>query len=183
MCRRAVMLACLSLLLASNALAECTKIKDGTITDSKGNLVTLGYDQYGYNYQAHLFNGLSGNFTRPTPPATEGPETLVMKWSDDWLANVDCNSDGKLDRGLDSKSGESDGTSKGWVTNHYEGDYIGSDGESHHYTYFAKIVWVGPVPAGGTDPWATARIWGVYAIIEELQNDPHGEFGGKLRRD
>ena len=182
MCKRAVIFASLSLLLASPALAECVKIKDGGIHDSKGNPVTLGYDQWGYNYQAHIFNGLADNYTRPTPVVSEGTENLVMKWSDDWLANVDCNGDGKLDRGLDPKTGLSDGTSKGWVTNHYEGDYLGSDGEYHHYTYFAKIAYVGPAPSG-TDPWESVRIWGLYAIIQELQPDHFGEYGGRLKAD
>lgn len=159
---------------------DCAKIKDGTIVDGAGQPVVLGYDKYGYNYQAHMFNGLYENFSRPAVVVTEGTENMVMKWSDDWLANVDCNGDTKLDRGLDPKTGQSTGVSRGWVTNHFEGDYLGSDGEMHHYTYFAKIVWVGPVPSG-TDPWAAVRIWGSYAVIEELQNDLFGEYGGNYR--
>ncbi len=159
------------------AASSCVTIKDGIITDSKGNVLTMGYDQWGYNYQAHMFNGLSSNYTRPAVPFTEGSETLVMKWSDNWLANVDCNFDGKLDRGLDAKTGLSTGTSMGWVTNHYEGDYEDA-GESYHYTYFAKIVYVGPVIPGVEDSWAATRIWGVYAVIEEVNNDPHGGFHG-----
>lgn len=166
--------------LAAPARAQCVKLQSGLLAAKDGTPLTTGFDKYGYNYQAHLFNGLADNFTRPTPPVTEGTENLVMKWSDDWLANVDCDGDGKLDRGLDIKSGTSDGISKGWCTNHFEGDYLGSDGEMHHYTYFAKIVWVGPVPAG-TDPWASARIWGQYAVIEELQTDLFGEYGGRLK--
>lgn len=88
--------------------------------------------------------------------------------------------DGKLDIGLNPKTGVPTGTSIGWVTNHFEGDYLGTDGELHHYTYFAKIVYVGPASAG-TDPWAAVRIWGLYATIEELQNDPFGEYGGRLK--
>ncbi len=172
----------LALVAAAPAGAQCTKIKDGTLTDSLGNPLAVGYDKYGYNYQARLFNGLADNYTRPSVPATEGTENLVMKWSDDWLSNVDCNGDGKLDRGLDPKTGISDGISKGWVTNHYEGDYTGSDGELHHYTYFAKIVYVGPA-VGDTDPWAAVRIWGLYAVIEELQTDQFGEYGGRLKSD
>jgi hypothetical protein len=169
------------LLLASPALAQCAKIKDGTITDSTGAAITTGYDKYGYNYQAHMFNGLVDNYTRPAVVVTEGTENLLMKWSDDWLANVDCNNDGKLDRGFDAKTGAITGVSQGWVTNHFEGDYLGSDDEMHHYTYFAKIVFVGPAPS--PDPWGGTRIWGQYAVIEELQSDPFGEYGGRLRMD
>lgn len=49
-----------------------------------------------------MFNGLASNYSRPAVPKTEDTENLVMTWSDDWLANVDCNGDGKLDRGLDA---------------------------------------------------------------------------------
>jgi hypothetical protein len=172
-----------AIMLGSVSLAygQCAKIQSGSITDVRGNAVTVGYDKYGYNYQAHVFNGLVANYTRPAEVATEGTENLVMKWSDDWLANLDCDLDGKLDRGLDLKAGVVYGFSKGWVTNHFEGDYTGSDGELHHYTYFAKIAYVGP--AQTPDPWAATRIWGLYAIIEELQNDQFGEYGGRLKMD
>lgn len=166
------------LISAQPAIAQCTKIKDGTITGSGGDTVTLGYDKYGYNYQAHMFNGLYENYVRPATVVTEGAETLVMKWSDDWLSNLDCSLDGKLDRGLDPKTGVSDGISKGWVTNHFEGDYQDS-GEVYHYTYFVKIVWVGA--ATSPDPWEGKRIWDQYAIIEEVYNDPHAGFHGNDR--
>lgn len=162
----------------SLAQSSCNTIKSGLITDTKGNLITMGYDKYGYNYQAHMFNGFSINYTRPSVPFTDGLEKLIMKWSDEWLANADCNGDGKLDRGLISAGVPPSGVSKGWLTNHYEGDYWGDDGELHHYTYFAKIVWVGPAPSIGPDPWGDSRIWGVYAIIEEVNNDPYGGFHG-----
>lgn len=177
--------ALLGVLLAIPASAQCVKIKDGTLVAGNGAPLTLGFDQWGYNYQAHMFNGLVENYSRPADPVTEGTENLVMKWSDDWLANVDCNQDGKLDRGLDPKTGLSTGTSLGWTTNHFEGDYLGNDGEYHHYTYFVKIVYVGPAPT--PDPWGGdvsvggKRIWGVYAIVEELQNDEYGQYGGRLK--
>lgn len=169
-----VVLCCLS--LAGPAFAQCAKIKDGTIIDSAGTPVTLGYDKYGYNYQAHMFNGLYENFSRPSEPVTESDTNLIMKWSDDWLSNTDCTGDGKFERG---GAGSTTGISKGWLTNHMEGDYLGDDGEYHHWTYFVKIVWVGPVPAPpDPDPWADKRIWGQYAIIEEVTNDPYAGLHG-----
>ena len=36
----------------------CTKIQDGTLVGSDGSVLETGYDQWGYNYQAHMFNGL-----------------------------------------------------------------------------------------------------------------------------
>ena len=180
-------LMCGVLAMPSLSDAECVKIQSGTLMDVKGNPITVGYDKYGYNYQAHIFNGLYENYSRPDVVVTEGTENLVMKWSDNWLANVDCNGDRKLDRGLDSKTGTSDGVSKGWLTNHFEGDYKGSDGELYHYTYFVKIGYVGAAPVGEDDPWGGdvsvggKRIWGVYAVIEEIQTDHFGEYGGRLK--
>ncbi len=160
--------------------AQCNTIKSGDIVARNGDPVALGYDQYGYNYQAHIFNGLYENYSRPAEPVMEGTEHLVMKWSDNWLANVDCNNDFKLDRGLDRKTGESTGVSQGWCTNHFEGDYEGSDADLHHYTYFVKIAYVGPAPSEGPDPFEETRIWGSYAIIEEVQTDDFGEYGGRI---
>lgn len=152
----------------------CASIQDGTITDSAGNPVTVGYDQYGYNYQAHMFNGtydssdrnLDGTYWGSTGDYVD--DTLMMKWSDEWLSNVDCNADNKLDRGL--VNGVVGGTSLGWLTNHVEGDYD-SDGDSSqdaHYTYFVKIVWTGP----------GSPLWGEYTTIEEVYNDPVGGYNG-----
>ncbi|MFA5776456.1 MAG: hypothetical protein WC988_02790 [Patescibacteria group bacterium] len=136
----------------------CVTIQDGTITDSAGNSVVLGYDKWGYNYQAHMFNGYADNYSRPTVPVTSG-DKLNMKWSNAWLADVDCNGDGKLDRGL--VDGVVSGTSMGWLTNQYNGSYIDGDGNTQKYTDFYKIVWVGP---GGD-------LWGQYHVIQEVYND------------
>lgn len=103
--------------------------QSGSILDANGGVIKVGYDQWGYNYQAHMFNGLYENYSRPATVVTEGTENLVMN----------------------PKTGVSTGTSMGWVTNHFEGDYTGSDGEQHHYTYFAKIAYVGP--AQSPDPF------------------------------
>ena len=37
----------------------CATIADGTLHDTLGNPLQLGFDQFGYNYQAHEFNGTS----------------------------------------------------------------------------------------------------------------------------
>ena len=153
---------------------SCTTIRDATLLDSAGNPLVLGYDQFGYNYQAHMFNGtydssdrvLDGMYWADPLSSDYADDSLIMKWSDAWLANVDCNGDGKLDRGL--VDGVADGISKGWLTNQNEGDYTDLDGVVQHYTYFAKIVWVGP---GGS-------LWGQYEIIQEVYNDPAGGFHG-----
>ena len=154
---------------------NCTSIKDGILTDTLGNPLVLGFEQFGYNYQAHEFNGtydsvdrvLDGKYWGQTGDFVN--DRLWMKWSDDWISNKDCNGDGKLDRGAAESSGYPV-LSQGWLTNHVEGDYD-SDGdgiEDAHYTYFVKIVWVGP---GGS-------LWGQYDTIQEVYNDPVGGFHG-----
>jgi hypothetical protein len=161
-----------------NSHPTCTTIQSGLLTDSLGRTLSTGYDEFGYNYQAHMFNGtydgsdrvLDGKYWGSTVDYVD--DHLMMKWSDEWLANVDCNGDGKLDRGLVEGSSPT-GTSYGWTTNHVEGDYIGSDGNLHTYTDFVKIVWVG---TGGS-------LWGQYEIIEEVYNDPFGGFNGLLYKE
>src|SRR3989344_3002560 len=113
--------------------ATCATIQGGTITDSVGNPVTNGYDQFGYNYQAHLFNGTYDSVDRNLDGTYWGSvgdyvdDRLLMKWSDPWLANVECTGDGKLDRGLEN--GVVGGTSKGWLTNLVNGDYTDANGD------------------------------------------------------
>jgi len=165
----------LVLMLASSSVAfagpsGCATIQDGSITDSAGNPLVMGFDQFGYNYQAHQFVGtydsvdrkLDGKYGNQTGDFVD--DHLQMKWSDDWLSNKDCTGDGKLDR--DGFTG----ISKGWETNLVEGDYDsdGDGGQDAHYTYFVKIVWVGP---GGS-------LWGQYDIIQEVYNDPVGGYNG-----
>lgn len=147
----------------------CTTIQSGTLSDSLGNQLVLGFDEFGYNYQAHEFNGTYDSSDRKLDGKYWGivadyvDDRLIMKWSDDWISNVDCNGDGKLDRGID-------GISRGWLTNQIEGDYD-SDGDSTqdaHYTEFVKFGWVGP---GGS-------IWGQYDILQDVYNDPVGGYNG-----
>ncbi len=151
--------------------SACATIQDGTITDSAGNPVVSGYDQFGYNYQAHMFNGTYDSSDRTIDGTYWGDtgdyvdDKLMMKWSDAWLANVDCNGDGKLDRGL--VDGDPSGTSMGWLTNHVVGDYT-LDGNVQNYTDFVKIVWTGP----------SSPLWGQYTVIQEVWNDPAGGLNG-----
>lgn len=157
------------LLVVSPAYAkpnECAKISDGVITDSAGNVITAGFDKWGYNYQAHMFSGYYDNYSRPAVPVTSG-DKLVMKWSDPWLSNMDCNHDGKLDRGL--VDGVVSGTSKGWLTNHYFGTY--SDGTN--YNDFVKIVWTGP----------NSPLWGEYTIVQEVWNDKTLDLNGLYSKE
>ena len=162
--------------------AACTTIQSGLLTDKIGNPIGAGYDKWGYNYQAHLFNGWYDNYSRPSTPATGG-DTLVMKWNDAWLSNQSCDADFKLDRhyGYPSYIG-----SGAWLTNHMSGEYE-LDGRVCHWTYFTKIV---AVPQDATNlggVWYAKNgteigpdIWGEFAIVQEVYNDPCDGYHGLL---
>jgi hypothetical protein len=97
---------------------------------------------------------------------------LIMKWNEAWLSNKDQDNDGFLDRhyGFDSYIG-----SGAWITNHQTGKY--DDGTK--WNYFVKIV---AAPTSGYKEggfWYSADgteigpvIWGSFAIIEQIDNDP-----------
>ncbi len=153
---------------------KCATIQGGGLVDAKGNPLALGYDKWGYNYQAHIFNGLYDNYTRPTPPVTESDTNLQMKWNDAWLSNKDCDGDGMLDRyyGYPSYIG-----SGAWLTNHQWGTYE-VDGVTYKWEYFVKIVAVPSDAVNVSGVWYTAdgleigpSIWGTFAIIQEVYND------------
>ncbi len=174
----------LSLLVAAPSWAQCAKIKDGTITDATGNVVTLGYDQWGYNYQALLFNGYYDDFSRPATPVLSG-DKLIMKWNEAWLSNKDCDGDGKLDRHFGFPSYKGSGA---WLTNHLFGQYQWR-GNTYEWSYFVKIVAVPSDAVLTSHVWYTpsgARIgpalWGEFAIVQEVLNDPGSGDHGLLSK-
>ena len=143
--------------------------------DSAGNPITVGYDQWGYNYQAHMFNGYYENYSRPEIPVTEGDVVLQMKWNDAWLANTSRDGDYKLDRHFGFPTYINSGA---WLTNHMVG--INEDGTV--WTYFVKIIAVTDADTqelkDGVPYWYDADgieigevIWGSFAIIQDVTND------------
>jgi|APSaa5957512535_1039671.scaffolds.fasta_scaffold34750_2 hypothetical protein len=192
---------------SNNSNVVCTTIQDGVLTYSPGHYlygqpIPTGYDPYGYNYQAHMFNGSYANtyFAREGFPPYDGDDAtylasnpsaetkwywayrdvdLMMKWNDAWLSNKDCNADGSLDRSSPYIG------SGAWITNHMSGTY-----NKCKWVYFTKIVAV-PADAnrvglgdGGT--WYAAdgteigiSIWGSFATIQTVENDPCAGINGK----
>jgi hypothetical protein len=96
----------------------CTTIQSGSLQDSSGQTISTGYDQWGYNYQAHMFNGWYDNYARPQIPATGG-DSLMMAWNDAWLSNKSCDGNLTLDRPSTYRG------SGAWLTNHASGTYDG----------------------------------------------------------
>jgi len=181
---------------SAGAKEECTTIQDGTLLTSGGDVITTGYDTWGYNYQAHMFNGLYCDSYRDAAWCQPYKDiSLMMKWDDAWLSNNSCDGDTALDRhyGFTSYIG-----SGAWETNHQSGEYEGADGKTCNWNYFVKIV---AAPADAYDDggiWYAADgteigavIWGDFAVIQEVYNDPcagdhgvlyvspdHAGFGG-----
>jgi hypothetical protein len=178
-----------SLVLASQSLNQaqgagknlpkknaCTTIKSGELLASDGSVIQVGFDDWGYNYQGRFFKGGYCDAYRDAAWCQSYKEDhLKMKWNDAWLSNKDCNGDGLLDRhyGFDSYIG-----SGAWLTNHQSGKYE-QDGKTCRWNYFVKIV-AAPADATLVDGvWYNAGnveigpvIWGEFAIIQEVENDP-----------
>lgn len=155
----------------------CTTIQSGELLTSDGAVITTGYDQWGYNYQAHMFNGTYCDAYRDAAWCQPYRDIeLGMRWNDAWLSNVDCDGDGLLDRHYGYVSYIGSGA---WETNHQRGTYEGDDGRTCQWEYFVKII-AAPFDAtsiGGV--WYAAdgteigpAIWGEFAIIQEVYNDP-----------
>jgi len=143
--------------------SSCTKIQDGTLLASTGEVITTGYDEFGYNYQAHMFNGRYCDYDRAIGGAYCDVD-LVMKWNDAWLANVDCVGDGLLDRHYNLDRYEGSGA---WLTNHQRGSWE-ENGTICEWDYFVKIVAkpeVDYVCEG-------EQIWGAFCVIQRVYNSP-----------
>lgn len=159
-----------------NVKVECATIPSGLLKDSKGETITTGYNDFGYNYQAHIYNG---NYGYPNVH-------LVMAWNDAWLSNQDCDGDGLLDRPLDKDGNQYYFGSGAWLTNHWVETYTDEDGNDCVYDEFIKIVAL-PVDAYLENGyWYTAdgveigeSIWGQFAIIQYIVNDPCEGINGR----
>ena len=154
----------------------CTTIQDGTLLRSDGKPVVVGYDEWGYNYQAHMFNGMYCDAYRDAAWCQPYKDiNLIMKWNDAWLSNMDCDGDSLLDRhyGFDSYIG-----SGAWLTNQQSGQ---DDGKT--WTYFVKIV---AMQEDGVCPDGADSIWGAFCVIQEVNggypplNEPYGGNGAVL---
>ncbi len=196
--------------------ADCTTIQDGFLTYLPGHYLEgeplqTGFDPYGYNYQAHKFSGSYANsyLGKDGFPPWEGDDDaylgenpgaetkwywpyrdveLIMKWSDEWISNMDCNADGKLDRGYscDPVNAGNSGCPGAWLTNHQKGSYE-LDDKKCNWTYFTKIVTPNEEAGAYKDDglWYTAEgteigpvIWGAFATIQVVENDKCADIHG-----
>lgn len=180
--RRSTTMLLLSLLVVATLIGSATAAlaSKPASFDGNGRAVGIvgdtGFNEWGYNYQAHLFSGGYCDSYRDAEWCQEYADIkLIMKWNEAWLSNVDSDGDGNLDRhlGFDTYRG-----SGAWLTNHQAGEYIGDDGQTCKWTYFVKIV-AAPDDAIAVDGyWQTAAgieigqvIWGQFAVIQRIDKD------------
>ncbi len=130
-------------------------------------LAAGGFDEFGYNRTARVFNGpVSGwCLNRGLPADCMGiysNDKLVMKWNAEW------------DRG--NAENWSNQPYDAWENNEWNGNVEGGSGAVWHY----KIKWVGncednPVPLGVSSdslPEGGYCIWGQFAVIMDQGIDP-----------
>lgn len=127
-----------------------------------------GFDEYGYNDVAHVFNGtglswcLAGGHDVPWCESYLGlsaNDKLVMKWNAAWDA---CNDAGNNDPAVCAGA---------WTSNQWNG--MGPDGSQSVWHY--KIIWVGS--EGESSPyWLDGgySIWGNYEVIQDFGFDSSG---------
>jgi len=161
----------------------CTTIQSGLLVNSQGDPIQTGYDAWGYNYQARIFNGkYCDAYYGATWCLPWADVNLIMKWNDAWLSNKDCDGDGLLDRhlGFDSYIG-----SGAWLTNHMSGTYTDDDGNLCEWDYFVKIIAVPSDAYADSGIWYNADgteigpvIWGAFATIQQVYNDPCAGYEG-----
>lgn len=125
-----------------------------------------GFDQYGYNNTARIFNGTGSSWCEEKGFSANclgiySPDKLVMKWNAEW------------DRGNAEGWTDSNGYNA-WLDNEWNGKVEGGSGAVWHY----KIVWVGDyiadpslIPDGGYG------IWGQFATIMDQGTDPNLGLG------
>ncbi|MDZ4226072.1 MAG: hypothetical protein U1C66_01115, partial [Patescibacteria group bacterium] len=117
--------------------------------------VGAGFDEYGYNERAHIFNGAADGVDRNLDGKVWGDPTyandkLVMKWNKAW---DECNDAGNDDEAACAGA---------WINNEWNGAGKNGSKEVWHY----KIIWVGS--AGEASPhWQEGgySVWGNYEVL------------------
>lgn len=113
----------------------------------------LGFDEYGYNEVAGIFQGPADGVDKKLDgkvwgSAVYASDLLVMKWNKDW------------NRGRDE--GWSNPPYNAWTSNEWNGMVPGGSGETWHY----KIVWVGDCKSNGAlVPIGGYCIWDQFAVL------------------
>jgi hypothetical protein len=99
------------------------------------------------------------------------------------MSNLDCDGDSLLDRHFGYPSYIDSGA---WLTNEQSGK-VDVNGKSKQWTYFVKIIAVTSSDTLSGGKWYTnagkeigPEIWGEFAVIQEVYNDPSAGAHGIL---
>lgn len=123
-----------------------------------------GFNDFGYNYDARIFNGSADGVDKVLDGNVWGDPTyandhLTMKWNTAW---DNCNAD----RSPENCKGA-------WTSNEWNGKVKDGSGEVWHY----KIVWIGNYTANPElVPEGAYGIWGEYAVIMDQGNGASGHI-------
>jgi hypothetical protein len=123
-----------------------------------------GFDEWGYNVQARLFNGVAWDWCMHKVGSeswctaylgASANDKIVMKWNSEW------------------ERGNAENWSKppyrAWENNEWNGAFPGGSAAVWHY----KIVWVGSCGADGAPlPNGGYCIWGQFEVIMDHGVDP-----------
>ena len=117
-----------------------------------------GFDEFGYNRGARIFNGTGSSWCLARGAAADclgaySPDKLVMKWNAEW------------DRG--NAENWASPPYAAWENNEWNGK-AGGSGAVWHY----KIAWVGPCADGSTLPSGGYCIWGQFEVLMDQGLDP-----------
>jgi hypothetical protein len=129
--------------------------------------VHMGFDQWGYNRCARVFNGTYSSWCeeRGAGPDCAGSlyssDQLIMKWNAEW------------DRG--NSEGWSSPPYSAWLDNEANGMKPDGSGAVWHYKY----QWVGSCGADGTQLEDGGYcIWGIFEVLMDQGRDPNLSFPG-----
>jgi hypothetical protein len=152
-----------------------------TSLDGNGNgkdfVTDAGFDEWGYNYRAHMFSGDYCDAYKGAAWCQPYVGTdLIMKWNDAWLSNLDQDGDGDLDRHYGHASYVGSGA---WLTNHMSGEDVGEDGQTVKWVYFTKIV-AKDTEDQDCSAIGGAEIWGDFCTIQTVYNEQGGPHGIEL---
>ena len=125
-----------------------------------GPAAANGFDQYGYNRDARIFNGLASGWCLARGAAADclgsySNDRLIMKWNAEW------------DRG--NATLWTQGPYRAYLDNEWNGNVPGGSGWTEHF----KTVWVGPCDDGSNLPAGAYCIWGIFAAIFDRGMDPN----------
>lgn len=121
-----------------------------------------GFDQYGYNRTARIFNGTGTSWCLQRNAGANclgaySPDKLLMKWNSEW------------DRGNAEGWNDPNGY-RAWENNEWNGNCQNCSGAVWHY----KIQWVGACsPELSLLPDGGYCIWGQFEVLMDQGHDPN----------